>query len=135
MKVKGYYYTENGQAYVLSADAFKKVQLSVIRGEPVDTGGHTLYPIFDEPSAQDINKGKTKIPAWLIRDGKLPSMRWYWQIQEHKRSDTHCKRLDGGLCGIKVVRCAEWDGTSKKWVLLPMVNHADTAQEKVLEAN
>lgn len=135
MRVKGYYYKDKDQAFLVSESDFKAIQKAIMHGLPVDTHGHTLYPIFTDPSEEEIRAKKTKTVAWLIRDGQSPTARWYWQIKEHRKADTGCKTLGGGLCGFKMIRYAQWDDESKKWELLPMLNHADSEQEKVLGAN
>ena len=135
MKVKGYYYKERDQAFMVSDAVFKDIEKAIAHGLPIDTGGKVLYPMFSEPTEDEIRFNKTRIPAWLIRDGHQPALRWYWQVREHKKLDKGCKPLGGGLCGFKMVRFAEWNDDSKKWELLPMVNHADSSQEKVLDSN
>ena len=135
MAVKGYYYKDKDQAFLVSDEDFKEIQKAVMHGCPVDTHGRVLYPIFEEPTPVEKNKNRTRQPAWLIRDGRPPALRWYWQIREHKKAHTGCKPIGDGLCGFKMVRFAEWDETSKKWELMPMINHASSEQEKVLDAN
>lgn len=135
MKVKSYYYQDKDQAFLISDSAFREVEKARIHGLSIKTGGYTLYPIFEPPTETEIRLNKTKTPAWLIRDGGCPTVRWYWQIREHKKGHSNCKTLGDGLCGFKMVRFAEWNDEAKKWELLPMVNHADSQQEKVLDTN
>ena len=135
MKVKGYYYKDKDQVFSVSPATFKDIQKKVAHGLPIQTGGHTLYPILDAPTDYEIKTGKTRIAAWLIRDGSTPAVRWYWQIQEHNKAHATCRTLGDGLCGFKMVRYANWNETSNKWELEPMVNHADPEQEKVLDSS
>lgn len=135
IRAKGYYYRDKDQAFIVSAEMKKAIDKAIAHGMPVDTGGKVLYPILDAPSKQDIAMGKTRTEAWLIRPNSSPAIRWYWQIQEHKKGHTGCKTLGDGLCGFKMVRYAEWNASTSKWELLPMVNHADSVQERVLDSN
>ena len=134
MDVKGYYYRDEDQAFLVSDEATKEINRALARGSEVDTGGKTLYPIFSNPTERMLRTGKTKIPAWVIRPDSTPTLRWYWQIQEHKRNHSKCKPIGDGLCGFKMVRYFEWNASTSKWELCPMVNHADSVQEKVLDS-
>lgn len=133
MKVKGFYYRDKDQAFLVSDAAVKEINKALIHNIPVDTGGYILYPIFEDPSEQDIRAGKTKKVAWQIRPNQCPTVRWYWQVQEHKKSHHSCTSLGDGLCGFKMVRFYTWNASTSKWELSPMVNHADSEQEKVLD--
>lgn len=135
MRAKTYYYKDKGQAFMVSDALLKEINDCVAHGLPVKTNGHTLYPIYEDPTDYEKRTGKTKSPAYVIHDGGAPVIRWYWAIQEHKKAHTQCKSLGDGLCGFKMVRYAEWNETSKKWELLPMVNHASSEQERVLDSN
>lgn len=135
MQPKGYYYRDKDQAYMVDTAMVKQINKAIMHGTPIDTGGKILYPIFGSPSEKDIKAGKTRTPAWLIRPNSIPTLRWYWQIQEHKKAHTGCKPLGDGLCGFKMVRYFDWNTSTGKWELLPMVNHADSVQEKVLDSN
>lgn len=135
MRAKGYYYRDKDQAFMVDERMFKQINHCVTHGLPVSTNGHTLYPILEAPSEQELRKGTPRVPAYAIHDGGVPVIRWYWQIQEHKKAHSGCKSLGDGLCGFKMVRYAEWNETSKKWELLPMVNHASLEQERVLDSN
>lgn len=135
MRAKGYYYRDKDQAFVVDPQKVKEINHAIMHGLPVDTGGRVLYPILDAPSEFQKRTGKTKTESWLINHNSSPTLRWYWQIQEHKKGHTGCKPLGDGLCGFKMVRYAQWDEASKKWELLPMLNHATSEQEKVLDSN
>lgn len=135
MKVKGYFYKERGQTFMVADNVKKMIDKAVTHGTPVDTGGKVLYPLFEAPSEFDIRAGNMKKPAWIIRPGCSPTLRWYWQVQEHRRGHTYCKTLGDGLCGFKMVRFYEWNESTSAWELCPMVNHADSQQEKVLDSN
>lgn len=135
MLMKAYYYKKDGQAYMVDERTKKKIDKAIIHGIEANDSDYTLYPIFNDPSEKDIRAGNTKKPVWLIRPHSIPTLRWYWQIQEHKKAHTGCKPLGDGLCGFKMVRYAEWNGSTSSWELLPMVNHADSEQEKVLDTN
>lgn len=132
-RAKGYYYRDKDQAFMVADSVKKEIDKAIAHGLPVDTGGHTLYPILDEPTEQEIRFGKTTTEAWIIRPNSVPTLRWYWQIQEHRKNHTSCKPLGDGLCGFKMVRYAQWNTSARKWELLPMVNHADSVQEQVLD--
>ena len=134
MRAKAYYYKKDGQAYMIDESLTKAVNKAIAHGLEANNSDYTLYPIFEAPSEQDIRAGKTKEAVWLIRPHSTPTLRWYWQVQEHKKKHTACKVLGDGLCAFKMVRYAEWNETSKKWELLPMVNHASLEQERVLDS-
>ncbi len=134
MRVKDYFYRDKDQAFLVSDSVKKGIEKALAHGLPVDTGGKVLYPIFENPSEQDVRAGKTREAAWQIRPDNCPTLRWYWQIQEHKKAHVGCKPLGDGLCGFKMVRFYDWNAESGKWELCPMVNHADSAQEKVLDS-
>ena len=134
MRAKAYYYKDKDQAFLVSESQKKSIDLDIIHGRPVDTGGKTLYPILEDLTEVDIRAGKTKAIAWIIRNGQSPTARWYWQIQEHRKSHATCHPLGDGLCGFKMVRFYEWNASTSKWELCPMVNHADTLQEQVLDS-
>jgi len=135
MNAKGYFYTENGQAYMVDKSLAKSINSAILHGLEIDTGGRTLYPILDDPTEQQIRAGNTKTPAWHIRPNSTPTLRWYWQIREHHKSHVGCKPIGDGLCGFKMVRFYDWNASTSKWELLPMINHADSQQEKVLDSN
>jgi len=135
MRANGYYYMENGQAYMVAESVAKDINKAIAHGLPVDTGGHALYPIMPEPTEREIRAGKAKTAAWLIRPNSSPALRWYWQIQEHKKNHASCKPLGDGLCGFKMVRFFTWNATTSKWELCPMVNRATPEQEQVLDSN
>lgn len=135
MRIKGYFYRDKDQAFMVGDATKKAIDAAIMQGQEVDTGGHTLYPIFEPPTDYEIKAGKTKMQAWLIRPNQTPTLRWYWQIREHKKTDNRCKPLGGGLCGFKMIRYMDWNASTSKWELLPMVNHADSEQEKVLDSN
>ena len=135
MRIKGYYYRDKDQAFLVSEDMKKSIDSALAQSKEVDTGGRTLYPIFDAPSDYEVRAGKTRVAAWCIKPNQTPTLRWYWQIREHKKSDSRCKPLGGGLCGFKMVRYLDWNASASKWELLPMVNHASSEQEKVLDSN
>lgn len=135
MSVKGYYYQERGQSFMVADSVRKAVDKAIAHGLPVETGGHTLYPIFADPTAEELRAGKTRKPAWHIRNGHTPTLRWFWQVKEHHKADISCKRLGDGLCGIRMVRFYEWNESTRAWELMPMVNHADSQQEKVLDSS
>ena len=128
-----FYFMEKGQAYLISQEDAREVEKAILGSRPVCTHGRTIYPIYDEPSPLDKQNGKTRI-ALVIHDGQLPTVRWYWQIREHTSKHHGCKVLGDGLCGFKMVRCMNWNDDTKKWELLPAVNHATPEQEQVLDA-
>lgn len=133
-KLKGYFYKDKDQAFMVSDSDFKDIQGALMRGEGADTSGRILYPVFDKPTKWEIEQGKARTPAYMVRDGQLPTLRWYWQIREHKRTDHGCIPVGDGLCGFKMVRFMNWNAEKDQWELEPMVNHADSAQEKVLDS-
>lgn len=133
MKVKAYYCKKDGQAFMVDDALKKQIDHAIMHGLEANNSDYTLYPIFEAPSEQEIRAGKTKEAVWLIRPHSTPTLRWYWQVQEHKKKHTACKVLGDGLCAFKMVRYAEWNAVSNKWELLPMVNHASTEQERVLD--
>lgn len=133
MNIKGFFYRDKDQAFLVSDAIAKNIKKAIIRGENIDTGGKILYPIFKDPTEKELRAGKLRTPAWLIRNGSTPTLRWYWQVREHKKADMGCKPLGDGLCGFKMVRFYEWNASASKWELSPMVNHADTQQEQVLD--
>lgn len=135
MRAKGYYYMENGQAYMVAESVAKDINKSIAHGLPVDTGGRVIYPIISDPTEREIRAGKAKTAAWVIRPNSSPTLRWYWQIQEHKKSHASCKPIGDGLCGFKMVRFFTWNASAGKWELSPMVNHATPEQEQVLDSN
>lgn len=135
MKAKGYFYRDRDQSFMVADNVRKMIDKAIAHGTPVDTGGKTLYPVFDAPTEAELRAGKTRRPAWIIRPGCTPTLRWYWQVQEHRRGHTYCKPLGDGLCGFKMVRFYEWNASTSAWELCPMVNHADTRQEQVLDSN
>lgn len=67
-----------------------------------------------------------------VMDGD--KVQWYWQVREHTKRHHDCKPLGDGLCGFKMVRYEDWNDETKKWELLPMVNHATPEQERVLDS-
>lgn len=135
MRIKGYFYRDKDQAFLVDKQLEKDINKAVAHGWTIDTGGKVIYPILDDPSESEIRAGKTKVAAWWIKPNQIPTLRWYWQIQEHHKNHSYCKSLGDGLCGFKMVRFYNWDETSKKWELLPMINHATAEQEKVLDSN
>lgn len=135
MRACGYYYEERGQAYMVAESVAKTINKTIAHGLPVDTGGKVLYPIIDKPSESELRAGNLKTAAWIIRPDSTPTLRWYWQIQEHKKKHSGCKPLSDGLCGFMMVRFYEWDASTSEWTLCPMVNHATPEQEKVLDSN
>ena len=135
MIAKSYYYRDKDQAFLVNEHDVKLINKAVMHGLPVDFTDKTLYPIFDAPTEQEIRAGKTKKPAWKIKPHSCPTVRWYWQIREHKKGHASCKPLGDGLCGFKMVRFYEWNESASKWELLPMINHADSQQEQVLDTN
>lgn len=129
-----FYYMDKGQAFLVSETDQKEIEKCMRGNLPVNTHGRTLYPIYDDPSEEDIAKGKTTRVAFVIHDGGFPVARWYWQVSEHKRAlPNGYKALGDGLCASKMVRCMTWNSETKKWELLPMVNHATPEQEQVLD--
>lgn len=130
-----YTYMDKGQAYLVSDEDKREIEKALMGSSPVNTHGRVIYVIPDDPDEDDIRKGKTRCPAAIIRDGALPSVRWYWGVKEHRATDRGCKTFGDGLCGFKMVRYFGWNSETKKWELLPMVNHATPEQEKVLDAN
>lgn len=136
MNIKGFYYFVDGKAYMVSDTDFKKIQKDFLGARPVNTNGRTLYPVFDDPSDADIKSHKTRMKAWLVRDGMMPTIRWYWQVCETpKNAGSAYKALGDGLSGFKMVRYLDWNQDTKKWELLPMVNHATPEQEVILDAH
>lgn len=133
MKVKAYYYKKDGQAFMVDDALKKQIDDAIMHGLEANNSDYTLYPIFEAPTEREIRAGKTKEAVWLIRPHSTPTLRWYWQVQEHKNKHTSCKVLGDGLCAFKMVRYAEWNAVSNKWELLPMVNHASIEQERVLD--
>ena len=133
MIAKSYYYRDKDQAFLVDDNEVKKINKALMHGLPVDSIERTLYPIFEEPTEKEIAAGKTTKPAWMIRPHSSPTVRWYWQVQEHKKKHSSCIPLGGGLCGFKMIRYYAWNGSTNKWELSPMVNHADSEQEKVLD--
>jgi hypothetical protein len=134
MIAKTYYYRDKDQAFLVDDDQVKRINKAVMHNLPVNFE-RTLYPIFENPTEKEIRAGKTRRSAWQIRPHSCPTVRWYWQIQEHKKGHTGCKPLGDGLCGFKMVRFYEWNESASKWELSPMVNHADLQQEQVLDNN
>lgn len=128
-----FYYMEKGQAYLISEEDRREVERAILGSRPVNTHGRVLYPIYDEPSPLDKQNGRQRM-AMMIHDGQLPTLRWYWQVREHKNNHHGCKSLGDGLCGFKMVRYMTWNDDTKKWELLPMINHATPEQEQVLDA-
>jgi hypothetical protein len=133
MRVKAYYYKKDGQAFMVDEMLKKQIDKAIAHGMEANDSDDTLYPIFDTPSEHELRAGKTKEAVWLIRPHSTPTLRWYWQVQEHKKKHSECKQIGDGLCAFKMVRYAEWNADSKKWELLPMVNHASAEQEQVLD--
>lgn len=132
MNIKTYKYEDKGQWYCVTETDLKKIKSG--EGEP-NYIGRALYPIYDDPSEKEIEKGKTRIPATVIRDGATPMVRWYWQIREHDKRHHDCTVLGDGLCGFKMIRYLGWNAKEQTWELLPMVNHATPEQEKVLDSH
>ena len=130
-----YTYMDKGQAYLVSDEDKREIEKALMGSSPVNTHGRVIYVIPDDPDEDDIRKGKTRCPATIIRDGSLPSVRWYWGVKEHRVADRGCKPFGDGLCGFKMIRYFDWNSESKQWELLPMVNHATPEQEKVLDSN
>ena len=128
IQVKGYYYEEAGQRYVM-----KPAELSETLRQNGGRLAHDVFPIFDRPSASDIALGKARVAAWHYTPDGERVVRWYWQVREHAKSHSHCCPLGNGLCGFKMVRCANWDEGAGKWVLEPMENRATPEQEQVLD--
>lgn len=135
MIAKSYFYRDKDQAFLADDAEVKKINKAIMHGLPVNSIGKTLYPIFDAPTEREMREGKIRRPAWQIKPHSCPTVRWYWQIQEHKKNHTGCKPLGDGLCGFKMVRFYEWNESASKWELSPMVNHADSQQEQVLDTN
>ena len=130
MNITSYKYQDKGQWYLVSDDDFKKINNG--EGQPAYFG-RALYPVYSAPTEKEIEKGKTRMPLVVIRDGVTPTTSWYWQIREHTKRHNTCVPIGDGLCGFKMVRYIDWNANEKAWEIEPMVNHATPEQEKVLD--
>lgn len=125
-----WYYIESGKKVMLDLSVCEKINKENREG-CVKTGGRIIYPVVPKPKLRDFHRK----PATLIRDGQAESVRWYWQICEHKNNHYNCHMIDPncGLCARKVLRYINWNMGANRWELEPMVNAATKEQLKVLD--
>lgn len=133
MNFKGFVYKENGQTYLVSGSVAEELKRNIMMSRECYTGGKVLFPVLEDIKADEINPTK-RFPALILRDGELPRVRTYWRIMEHDpKKHGHCKLLGDGLCVSNVVRYINWNDTTKKWEMEPMINAASKDQLQVLK--